>query len=221
VSAHTVRPQTTQEAVLAELRRMIASGEMRPGQPLVQDALATSLGVSRVPVREALKTLEAEGLVIYQPHRGYVVTELSLADLLEVYRIRELLESEAVREALPLMTVADVERLEEAERDIQQAAAVADVFTMAQANRRFHFALIGACGMPRLVRIIGVLWDTTEVYRSVYFTDQVNRQRVDAEHRALVEAVRAGQLDQALTVLAEHRHHAIEALRPVLDGVGT
>jgi DNA-binding GntR family transcriptional regulator len=220
VNAHQVRPVTTQEAVLAELRTMIASGEIRPGQQLVQDAVAVSLGVSRVPLREALKVLEAEGLVTYQPHRGYVVTELSLTDLLEVYRIRELLESEAVREAMPLMTGEDVERLEEAERDIREAAALADVFAMAQANRRFHFALIAACGMPRLVRIIGVLWDTTEVYRSVYFTDPVNRDRVDAEHRALVEAVRAGEPEQALAVLAAHRQHAVEALRPVLDGVG-
>jgi DNA-binding GntR family transcriptional regulator len=216
VSTRSVRPPTTQEAVLAELRRLIASGEMRPGQQIVQDALAADLGVSRVPVREALKVLEAEGLVTYQPHHGYLVAELSLSDLLEVYRIRELLEAEAVRAALPLMTGADVERLEEAERDIRQAAASTAVFAMAQANRRFHFALIAACGMPRLVRIIEVLWDTTDVYRSVYFTEQVNRDRVNGEHRELVEAVRAGRADLTLEVLDAHRRHAIDALRPVL-----
>lgn len=220
MSERSVRPPTTQEAVLVELRRMIASGEMRPGQQLVQDALASRLGVSRVPLREALKTLESEGLVTYRPHRGYEVAELSLADLLEVYRIRELLEEEAVRRALPLMTGEDVARLEEAEHDIRRAAAVADVFGMAKANRRFHFSLIGACGLPRLVRIIGVLWDTTEVYRSVYFTDRVNRDRVNDEHRALVDAVRAGEPDEALAVLEAHRTHAIAALRPVLDDMG-
>jgi DNA-binding GntR family transcriptional regulator len=88
VTARSVRPPTTQEAVLAELRRMIARGEIRPGAQIVQDALADELGVSRVPLREALKMLEGEGLVTYRPHHGYFVTELSLADLLEVYRIR-------------------------------------------------------------------------------------------------------------------------------------
>ena len=212
----SVRPQTTQEAVLAELRLMIARGAMRPGQQIVQDALALELGVSRVPLREALKILEAEGLVTYQPHRGYVVTDVSLADLLEVYRIRELLEAEAVTRALPLMSEADLERMEEAELDIQRAAQAIDVFAMAQANRRFHFELIAACGMPRLVRIIEILWDTTEVYRSVYFTDEVNRDRVDGEHRALVVAVRSGNADSVLQVLDAHRRHAVEALRPVL-----
>jgi DNA-binding GntR family transcriptional regulator len=216
VSTRSVRPPTTQEAVLAELRRLIASGELRPGRQVVQDALAAELGVSRVPVREALKILEAEGLVTYQPHHGYVVTELSLPDLLEVYRIRELLEAEAVQVALPLMTAEDVERMEEAEQDIRRAAGRADVVEMARANRRFHFSLVAACGLPRLVRIIEVLWDATEVYRSIYFTDEVNRDRVDAEHRALVGAVRERDAERTLDILDAHRRHAIEALRPAL-----
>jgi len=87
------RPPTAQEAVLAELRRFITTGRLRPGQQIVQDALAVQLGVSRVPLREALKILEGEGQVTYVAHRGYFVTELSLSDLLEVYRIREILEA--------------------------------------------------------------------------------------------------------------------------------
>jgi DNA-binding GntR family transcriptional regulator len=210
------RPPTAQEAVLAELRRLIASGEMRPGEQIVQDSLALRLGVSRVPLREALKILEGEGLVSYVAHRGYFVTQLSLSDLLEVYRIRELLEPEAVDAAVARMTAEDVARFEEAEEDVRAAAARADVVAMAQANRRFHFALIGACGLPRLVRIIGLLWDATEVYRAVYFTDRTNRERVDEEHRALVEAGRNGDTGTTLAVLDAHRQHAIAALRPVL-----
>lgn len=212
----SIRPPTTQEAVLAELRKLIASGEMRPGAQIVQDALAEELGVSRVPLREALKMLEAEGLVSYRPHHGYFVTEVSLDDLLEVYRIRELLETEAVTIGLPQMTDEDVERLAEAEEDVSRASAANDVFAMAQTNRRFHFAVIEGCGRPRLVRIIEVLWDSTEVYRSVYFTDPVNRGRILDEHRALVAAVEARDLSAVLHILDEHRRHAIEALRSVL-----
>jgi len=217
VSAVFQRPPTAQEAVLVELRRFITAGRLRPGQQLVQDALAEQLGVSRVPLREALKILEGEGQVTYVAHRGYFVTELSLADLLEVYRIRELLETEAVTVAVPQMTTEDIDRLEEAERDVQAAADIADVVTMTSANRRFHFALIEACALPRLVRLIRLLWDATEVYRAVYYNEQHNREVVEAEHRAVVDAVRAGDAATALLVLNEHREHAITALRPVLE----
>ena len=217
MTARSVRPPTTQEAVLAELRRMIASGEIRPGAQIVQDALADDLGVSRVPLREALKMLEGEGLVTYRPHHGYFVTQLSLADLLEVYRIRELLEAEAITTGLPQVTDEDVERLAEAEEEVRQASAASDVAAMAQTNRRFHFALIEGCSRPRLIRLVELLWDSTEVYRSVYFIDPLNRDRILDEHRALVDAVRARDLAGVLRVLDEHRTHAIEALRPVLD----
>jgi DNA-binding GntR family transcriptional regulator len=117
------------------------------------------------------------------------------------------------------MTTEDVNRLEEAEREVQAAAKVVDVITMTQANRRFHFALIEACGLPRLVRIIRLLWDATEVYRSVYFTGPQNREVVEAEYRNLVAAVKAGDVEQALDILDAHRQHAIAALRPVLEAV--
>lgn len=83
-----LRPPTAQEFVLTELRRAIVSGQLRPGAAIRQDTLAESLGVSRVPLREALKILEGEGQVTYRPHRGYFVADLSYDDLREVYRIR-------------------------------------------------------------------------------------------------------------------------------------
>ncbi len=219
------RPPTAQEAVLAELRRFITAGRLRPGQQIVQDALAVQFGVSRVPLREALKILEGEGQVTYVAHRGYFVTELSLSDLIEVYRIREILESEAVRIAVPQMTAEDIHRLEKAERDVQAAADIGDVVAMTSANRRLHFAILDACALPRLVWLIRLLWDATEVYRSVYYNEAHNREMVHSEHQALASAIRAGDAATALVVLAEHREHAIAALRPVLepvdDGGGT
>ncbi len=214
------RSLTTQEAVLAELRSMIASGRLRPGERIVQDGLALDLGVSRVPLREALKILEGEGLVRYAAHRGYVVALLSLSDLLEVYRIRELLEAEAVRIAVPAMTAGAVADFERAARDVERAAGVLDVPAMTLANRRFHGALFEACGLPRLVRMIRQLWDATEVYRSVYYTDEPNRDRVLEEHRMLVRAVEDRRVGEVLRILDAHRQHAIEALRPVLTGQG-
>ena len=208
------RPPTTQEFVLGELRSAIVAGDLSPGQPIRQDAIAQRLGVSRVPLREALKTLEAEGQVVYRPHRGYAVAELSLDDLVEVYRIRELLESEAARLAAGAYTEADLARITDAAADVDTAADDADLVGMIAANRRFHFALLEPAGMPRLIRMVRTLWDATDAYRAVYYNSGDNRERVRAEHgidqRAFVIGL-LGRLD------ANKRFEmVIEAAAPLL-----
>ncbi|MBL1116463.1 GntR family transcriptional regulator [Streptomyces sp. 110] len=211
------RPQTAQQFVLGELRGAITSGQLKPGMPIRQDSLAEQLGVSRVPLREALRILEAEALVVHKAHRGYFVAELSLADLREVYRIREVLETEAVRQAsgrpdkLPLAT------LETAQHEVEKAAGTGDVSAMAAANRRFHFALYEAAGMPRLTRLIATLWDATDAYRSLYYVAADNRDHVVREHRAILDALRGGETNAAARLLDEHRMHAIEALEDMLQ----
>ncbi|MGP4017421.1 GntR family transcriptional regulator [Saccharopolyspora sp. 5N708] len=207
------RPPTTQEFVLDELRKSIVSGELAPGQPIRQDTIAGRLGVSRVPLREALKTLEAEGQVIYQPHRGYSVAELSLSDLLEVYRMRELLESEAARVAIGRFTDADLTRITEAQLDVEKAADGGDLVAMIAANRRFHFALLEPSGMPRLLRILRTLWDATDAYRAVYYNSDANRERVRREHDAIVAAAADHRAEELVRLLDEHRRHAVDALR--------
>ncbi|MET9436477.1 GntR family transcriptional regulator [Streptomyces sp. NPDC006551] len=211
------RPPTAQQFVLEELRRAITSGELRPGGQIRQDALAARLDVSRVPLREALKTLEAEGLVVHHVHRGYFVAELSLADLEEIYRIRDLLETEAVRLAMARAEDGLTAALERIQREVERAADAGDVTAMAAANRRFHFTLVEASGMPRLVRLIATLWDATDAYRSLYYTEVPHRERAVREHRAVISAIRHGDTDAALQWLHEHRAHAVAALRDILD----
>ncbi|MEU6267314.1 GntR family transcriptional regulator [Saccharopolyspora shandongensis] len=210
------RPPTTQEFVLGELRNAIVSGELAPGQPIRQDTIAQRLGVSRVPLREALKTLEAEGQVIYQPHRGYSVAELSLSDLLEVYRMRELLESEAAAVATERLTDADLARITDAQVDVEKAADSGDLVAMIAANRRFHFALLEPAGMPRLLRVVRTLWDATDAYRAVYYNSSSNRERVRHEHDSIVAAVADRRADDLVRLLDEHRRHAVDALRATI-----
>ncbi|MFI0422338.1 GntR family transcriptional regulator [Spongiactinospora sp. 9N601] len=209
-------PQTTQQYVLARLRRAILTGALPPGSPIRQDALAERFGVSRVPLREALKILEGNGQVIYRPRRGYVVAELSFDDLLEVYRLRELLESEAARQAVGRMGEDDVRRLAEAHEDVVAAGKQGDVTAMATANRRFHFTLIDACGMPRLRRFLGILWDATDVYRTLYYSEATNRDRVEREHDGIVRAVRARDADLLVRLLDEHRAGTVATFRGFL-----
>lgn len=211
------RPPTAQEFVLGELRRGIVSGELRPGEQIRQDALAERLGTSRVPLREALKILEGEGQVVYHPHRGYFVAELSSADLAEVYRIRELLEDEAIATALPLLGDADVDALESALVAIEEAAAQGDIPGMTRANREFHFLLIDRAGMPRLSRLIRQLWDATDAYRSVYFAEPANREQVEHEHRMIAAAARERDIPRTIALLHAHRDHAVRRVSVVLD----
>ncbi|GAA4013550.1 GntR family transcriptional regulator [Streptomyces plumbiresistens] len=210
------RPPTAQQFVLGELRKAITSGQLKPGAPIRQEALAERLGVSRVPLREALKTLEAEALVVHEVHRGYFVAELSLADLREVYRLREILEAEAVRQASGRMDGAALKAMEAAQREVEEAADAGDVSAMAAANRRFHFALYEASAMPRLVRLITGLWDATDAYRSLYYVESANRDHVVREHRTILDAVRSGEAEDAVCFLDEHRLHAVTALETTL-----
>lgn len=221
----SVKPLTAQEAVLATLRSDIATGVLAPGEQLVQDDLARRYGVSRVPIREALRILEAEGLLEYHPHRGYFVTELSVKDLVEVYRIRELLEAEALSMVVEQIPDEDITDLEGLLAEVERATAAGDVTAITNANRTFHFAMLEACGMPRLVRLIRLLWDATDAYRSVYFMEAANLERINAEHREMMTALRARDAGRLVAVQAGHRDRSaaavtdrIEALR---GGSGT
>ena len=210
------RPPTATEAVITELRRLLVTGDLAPGSPVRQEALAERLGVSRVPLREALKVLEGEGQVQYHRHRGYIVSELSVDDLVEVYRMRELLEAEAIRVAVPRLTDADIVAISSASRDVDDAGQRGDLAGMTTANRDFHFLLFDAAAMPRLSRMLRGLWDATDVYRSVYFAGSDNRARVMHEHAALLDALESRDVRRAIAAQAEHRNHSVAAVTTAL-----
>ena len=209
------RPMTAQEAVLAELRRKILTGQWAPGSPIRQDSVAADLGVSRVPVREALKILEGEGQVSYVPHKGYIVREFDESELLEVYRLRELLEDEAVREAIPKLTDDDLERMRGA-MDEMEALEPGDVAELSDANRRFHLALIEAAGMPRLQHFIRLLRDWADAYRAMLYIDADSLSLTYQEHRAIYEACIDRDSGAVIRLMAQHRSHTIEKLEAML-----
>ena len=212
-----LRPPTAQEAVLLEVRRLLVTGELAPGAPVRQESLAERLGVSRVPVREALKVLEGEGHVVYLPRRGYIVAELSVDDLVEVYRMRELLEAEAIRVAVPRLTPAILDQLSETARAVDHAGAQGDLAMMTASNRRFHFLLFDAAGLPRLARTLRQLWDATDVYRAVYFAEPANRERVRHEHGDLLDALQKADAHEAIAAQAAHREHSVASVRAALQ----
>lgn len=214
------RPLTAQQAVLVELRRAILSGRLAPGTQVVQETIAEQLGVSRVPVREALKILEGTGQVVYVPHRGYFVAQLDAADLEEIYRLRDLLEAEAVRSAVALLDRVELQRMGEAAEECAAAALEGDVARAADANRCFHFTLLEASRMRRLVDLVRSLWDASEVYRALYFADARNAELVAQQHAGIFAAVRSRDPEEVVRLLAVHRASALEGLRGVLGSAG-
>ena len=204
------RPKTAQEAVLAEIREQLLDGRLPPGESIRPDALGDELGVSAVPVREALRILEGEGHVHYRPHRGYVVATLDVDDLTQIYRIRELLETEAVRRAIPRLQGDTVARLREIVHEMDEVQD--DVISLTAVNRRFHFTLFEAAGMPQLVRVLRILWDSSDRYRVQYLMSPENRRLVHDQHRRMMQAVADRDVETFIDESHKHRAHAIAAL---------
>lgn len=207
---------SSQESVLTELRDLISTGKLAPGQQIVQETLSATLGVSRVPIREALRVLEGEGQVVHYPNRGYFVTDLSVEDLKEVYRIRDLLEAEALRAAIPLLTKEDIEYISQIHTEVLEAASQRKISVISDANRRFHFAIYEACNLPRLVRIIRTLWDATDAYRGVYFASEDNLIHMNDEHQQMLDAITAGDVELAIKLQNVHRDNAVTAVSQVI-----
>jgi DNA-binding GntR family transcriptional regulator len=202
-------PLSVQESVLLRLREMIAGGRLRPGEQVVQEAVAAELGASVVPVREALRTLAGEGSLTYLPRRGYQVTRLSEEDLVELCAVRSVNEGLAVRRAVE-QGLGDIpQRMAEA---LERMRGTGEPVEFAHADRDFHFALYAGCGMPRLLTVISHLWDQSAAYRSALFSRPEVLERNHVEHAEILEAVRRGDVPAVTTLLDAHRLSAAEAM---------
>lgn len=209
---------TAQDRAASTLRRAILDGELRPGQRVSQEAWAERAQVSLIPLREALRALAGEGLVTYRPRRGYAVTELDLAELEEVYRLRKLLETDALRRGVARATQVDVVELEGAADACRAAGLQGDVAGQLAANRRFHDRLHSLAGSRPGTRLIDLLWDSTEAYRALYYALPGEAEAANEAHRAIVAAVSAGDPERVIALQDEHRARALERLRASFRG---
>ncbi|MDH4176680.1 MAG: GntR family transcriptional regulator [Thermoleophilia bacterium] len=210
------RRPTAQHRAAEALRSAILDGELPPGQRVNQESWAERVGVSMIPLREALRALAGEGLVTYRPRRGYVVTELDLTDLEEVYALRRLLETEAIRRGVPLATDADVARLRRTADDCRAAASRGDLATRLETNRAFHAVLHGLARSQQLQRLVDLLWDSTEAYRALYYALPGEAVEADRAHDAIVRAVARRDVDAVVALQDAHRERALDRLRVAL-----
>ena len=209
-------PSTTTQHALDGLRRAIVAGQLRPGARIGQEEFAGQFGVSIAPVREALRILEQEGQVTYLPRRGYFVTALEIADLEEIYDLRALLEDRAARMALKSLDGLGLGRIELAASDFARAVESGDVLAELAANRHFHLAILDAPEQPHTLRLIRLLWDSTEAYRALYYNLAEERQSSIEAHDRILAALRAGDAERLVNELDAHRERALTVLRQVL-----
>ena len=207
---------TAQQHAVDALRQLIVSGELRPGQRVNQEDVASQVGLSVAPVREALRVLEQEGQVTHYPRRGYFVTELRIEDLNEIYALRAVLEARAARHALPTLDDEALERITDAARACEVAVDAGDVVAELAANRRFHFAIIDAPGQPHTLRLIQLVWDSTEAYRAMYYNAPEERMASLEAHERIVAAIHARDADLLVAELDAHRGRALEVLHTTL-----
>ncbi len=218
----SVERKTVTGMALEVLRERILRGEYREGEQLRQDALAESLGVSRIPVREALRQLEAEGLVTFNPHYGAVVSSLSLEDIEELCQLRALLESELIRIAIPNLTEEDHERADAILDAYEAAFERRDIAEWGALNWRFHSTLLWAANRPLTLSVLSTLHNQSDRYMRMQLALTHGEDTAVGEHRAIAAAARAGEADQAAGLLREHVMGAgrrlIEFLRVQRDG---
>jgi DNA-binding GntR family transcriptional regulator len=203
--------------VLQELRREILSGDLVPGSQIMQDEIAERYGVSRVPVRDALRTLEGQGLVTYSPHRGYQVTRIDVEELQQIQDIRQILESEALREAVDNISAETVAAMTADLDTMIRAEKEADWSEWLAAHRRFHFALFEMSGRKHLLRILGQMWDVSDLYRSYYMKTRLSELRDRQEHRRLLNAARDHDVDAMLETMHTHRTGTVESIRSTVS----
>lgn len=194
--------QTKRDRIAEELRSLIATGEIQRGAPMHQDELAERFATSITPVREALRLLEAEGLLVGEPHRGVRVTSPDRNAVKATYILRRLIEPYAMQRAARRMSRRDFEAAEELNEAMAAAHARGDVRAVRECNRRFHFLFYDRCGVPELTQEISALWRVFPW--DILLARQEKTSRSVGEHRAICAAVRAGDLPGVAAATEEH-----------------
>ncbi len=204
------------DRIVAEIRRLISEGELPRGQRLQQEELALRFQTSITPVREALRQLEAEGLLTAHPNRGVRVADADLEKVKLTYVQRRLVEPYAMRRATRRLAPRDVDRACRLVDEMEAAVALADRVELNRLNYDFHFLFYSRTGIPGLAEHIGALWQ--QFPWDVLQVLQARMLEADAEHRALLDAVRAGDVDAAGAATAVHLTNSFLRLAEHLTG---
>ena len=192
------------DIVFNTLRRAILRGELEPGERLMEIQLAEKLGVSRTPIREAIRKLELDGLVLMIPRRGAEVARISEKNLKDVLEVRRSLEELAMELACERMSDENFEELEQAEEDFKQAIKTGNILTIVEGDEAYHEVIYRCTGNDRLLQILSNLREQMYRFRLEYIKDENKRQNLLEEHEKILKALKSRDIALARSAVREH-----------------
>lgn len=208
--------KTKSALITQQLRQLISSGELPRGSSLRQDKLAELFNTSITPVREALRSLQAEGLIVGEPHRGVRVASVDLEHLKSTYVMRRLVEGYALQRSTQRLTILDLQQATDLNRQMEAAYAAGSALDIGTLNRDFHFLFIERCGLPGLAQEAKNLW-----YSYPWDILRVVSTRVPhsvQEHQAIIDAARAGSPEEMGRAIGTHLSNSYRTLVKHLTG---
>ena len=205
-------PPTLAGYVTEAIRSGILERRYPLGSRLDQQTLADELGASIIPVREGLRQLEAEGLVQITPRRGAFVVSPTVDEVREVYRLREVFEAFATREAVPALTAGDMDEMDALLAQMAQVGSGDTSEAWSRLNQAWHFKLYGGAQLPLLMQFISTLWDRSRLTSHVYARDVSHRSRSNEDHNRIMAAVHAGEAEPASEMIANHVRTAMDEI---------
>ncbi len=197
------------------IRTSILSGEFEPGMQLKLQNLGDRYSISLIPVREALRLLQAEGLVESVRNKGARVAPISLAETIDVYRLRLVLETAAMKLAFPQIDSQLIEALEECQREMRKIFATDRIQYLAL-HQRLHFAIYSRCDSKWTMKMLGLVWSHSDRWRRMALPNDVNAQTED--HGPILSAVKARDLRGACKALEQHIQLSVKSLQQTLPG---
>lgn len=192
------------DVVFNTLREGILTGKLKPGERLMEIHLADRLGVSRTPIREAIRMLELEGLVTMIPRRGAEVSRISVQDLRDVLEVRTSLESLAARLACERINAQQKQELRNAADAFVKSTLSGNATTVAQADVRFHDIILNASGNKQLIQLVSNLSERMFRYRLQYVKDTKNHKKLIQEHSLIMNSILDGNVDAAIKHVETH-----------------
>lgn len=206
------------DVVFNTLRQAILRGELKPGERLMEIQLANKLGVSRTPIREAIRKLELEGLVLMIPRKGAEVAEITEKSLRDVLEVRRALEELAVELVCEKITDEQIQDLKGAAEDFKASLKERDITRIAEADVKFHDVIYIATDNQKLIQLLNNLREQMYRYRVEYLKRSDFHQQLIDEHEEIIETIESGQKDRAVQVVCQHVDNQVEA---VMDTIRT
>lgn len=204
------------DVVFQTLREAILKGDLKPGERLMEIQLSNRLGVSRTPIREAIRMLEQEGLAVTIPRKGAQVAKMTEKDMEDVLQIREVLDELAASIACEQITEDELAKLRETMQEFEESTTTADVSRIAAADVRFHDIIYRATGNPRLENILNNLREQMYRYRVEYLKDEKSYPVLVQEHRRIIEGLTQRNKEMVSAAMQTHVRNQVSAIKEII-----